>query len=149
MTELPKFALCPPEYLTGQAGETRDALYSAPAVRMSNDDVLVAAETAAVLAYGKLCEMQQRQREGDQKRPSKRDRGLGEVQKQAVEIGAMIMIDLYGQSSFPASDHAMARAIVNKAAELGVDLDPRSSSVRHVAAALQRAARRMDEPEER
>src|ERR1700676_1759941 len=78
-----------------------------------------------------------------------RDRGLGTVTKQALMAAFVVVSDTYGRSTFPTSAHAMARAIVAKAKEMGLssDIEPRSTSVKTVAAVALEATQWLDNRE--
>jgi hypothetical protein len=78
-------------------------------------------------------------------RPS---RGPGEVTKAAIRAAAAVFNDL-GTPSFPTTETAFAAAIAAKAQALeGIELSPKSGSVRMVAKAMQAGVKRAEKAEQ-
>ena len=107
------------------------------------DKIEVAANTATIMALAGIYAHERQQTENERKNAN-RDRGLGDVQRKAVMAGAIVIADQYGKRDFPVTQYAMARAIADKAADFGIELDPHSTSVQNVAAALLDAALRLN-----
>jgi hypothetical protein len=76
-------------------------------------------------------------------------RNFGSIRRVAMVAGAAVFADTVGTSQFPPTQTAMAKAIVHKIAERGMDkgdalLDHTSSSIKRAAGIFMDAAKLMD-----